>query len=99
MNTGFFNICIEIYEFSWRGIKQRLLFKQEMDIFSNIRYFYLKNIKFYLVKEELNRDCIIQTRDGYFLCHKIVLAASNGFFRQVENCIYLLSKVKYFRYH
>ena len=46
-----------------------------------------------LVKEELNRDCIIQTRDGYFLCHKIVLAASNGFFRQVENCIYLLSVI------
>eukprot|EP00088_Acartia_fossae_P056852 TRINITY_DN6625_c0_g1_i5.p1 TRINITY_DN6625_c0_g1~~TRINITY_DN6625_c0_g1_i5.p1 ORF type:complete len:532 (+),score=87.58 TRINITY_DN6625_c0_g1_i5:47-1642(+) len=37
----------------------------------------------YFAGENVYRDCIIQSQNGYFLCHKLILAASNSFFKQI----------------
>eukprot|EP00088_Acartia_fossae_P004585 TRINITY_DN11973_c0_g1_i1.p1 TRINITY_DN11973_c0_g1~~TRINITY_DN11973_c0_g1_i1.p1 ORF type:complete len:532 (-),score=107.87 TRINITY_DN11973_c0_g1_i1:32-1627(-) len=50
----------------------------------------------FFAQENSSRDCIIRSKDGYFLCHKLILAASNSFFRQilqpfqVEEVVYIL---------
>eukprot|EP00088_Acartia_fossae_P051533 TRINITY_DN5789_c0_g1_i4.p1 TRINITY_DN5789_c0_g1~~TRINITY_DN5789_c0_g1_i4.p1 ORF type:complete len:528 (+),score=91.14 TRINITY_DN5789_c0_g1_i4:34-1617(+) len=37
----------------------------------------------YFAQEKSSRDCIIQSQDGYFLCHKLILAATNSFFKEI----------------